>query len=509
MIHAVNLSYTYPFQKQPALRGVSFELERGAAMLITGPSGCGKSTLLRIINGLIPNHYKGGLEGNLTVATLKMPVDMQQLSRYVGTILQHPDDQFMATTVEDEVALALEWQQLPAAAISERVDNALQALKLERLRNRSVFTLSQGEKQKCVLAAILALEPDVIVMDEPTANLSPEATDELREICLELKKRRITLVIVDHRLYWLHGVLDQVLVLNDGQTVFQAQKTDGEPLELLQKHQAAEKWGLRALAITRRQLPEVSAPDNPAVEVSNLTFRYPRTNSDIFSDFAAAVPGAAVTALVGANGAGKTTLARLLCGLEKPRHGKIRHCGKAFSAKNLRRSTAFVMQQMEVQLYMRSVLEELLYSAPRSAPAAQRRQAADHWLQVFRLQELALRHPHSLSGGEKQRLVIACALIKQPQLLILDEPTSGLDGANMRIIAEQIIAFAAKGGAVLLITHDLELLALAAEYQITLDGKAEPSVPDGSSATRFFSKGRNDRLVTDYVRENRENRWNQ
>ena len=469
MICARELSYTYPFQSELALDQVSFQVARGEALLITGPSGCGKSTLLRIINGLIPNHFKGTLTGELSLGGIDAPAPLETLSRHVGTVLQNPDDQFMATTVEDEVAMALEWQCVPQDQMQARVDHALKVLTLRNLADRSVFTLSQGEKQKCVLAAVLAAEPDVVVMDEPTANLSPAATEELAEICLELKRRGITLILVDHRLYWLRGVLDRLLVLNRGRTVFCENKSGGDDLlDRLDRHPERQAWGLRSVHVAEQTLPPAEGADAFAADIQNLSFRYPRRSEPIFEHFSARVPRGAVTAVVGPNGAGKTTLARLLCGLIRPNSGAVFHGGKALRRGVSRQRTAFVMQQMEIQLYMRTVRDELIFSAPRRTPLAERKKQAGHWLGMLGLDALAERHPHSLSGGEKQRLVVACALMKRPDLLILDEPTSGLDGRNMRLIAEQISRFAAAGGAVLLITHDLELLGLAAQFRLSI-----------------------------------------
>jgi energy-coupling factor transport system ATP-binding protein len=471
MIRASGLTYTYPFQAEPALADIGFHVARGEALLITGPSGCGKSTLLRIINGLIPNHFKGTLRGGMSLAGIQYPAPLERLSRHIGTVLQNPDDQFMATTVEDEVALALEWQGVPPDEMRARVAQALDLLNLTEFAPRSVFTLSQGEKQKCVLAAVLAAAPDVVVMDEPTANLSPAATDELTEICLRLKARGITLVIVDHRLYWLRGVLDKLLVLNRGRTVFYEERgTGGDLLDRLNSHPELSGWGLRKVDVARTEFPPASSAAEFAVELRDVSFHYPR-RANLFTEFTTAVPRRAVTAVTGENGAGKTTLARLLSGLCRPSAGTVLRDGAELRRRACRERTAFVMQHMEVQLYMRTVRDELLFSAPRRTPAAERQAQAERWLKVFRLEALQARHPHSLSGGEKQRLVVACALMKNPSLLILDEPTSGLDGRNMRIIAEQLALFAARCGAVLLITHDLELLELAARYQLVIGGK--------------------------------------
>lgn len=476
MIRAEDVAYRYPFAEAPALEGVSFRLRRGEALLVTGASGCGKSTLLRLLNGLIPNHYKGELTGRLDVAGERLPVPMEALAKRVGTVLQNPDEQFFATTVEEEVALTLEWQCRPREEIRRRVDGALRVLDLTDLARRSVFTLSSGEKQKTTLAAILAAEADLVVMDEPTANLSPEATEALARLVLRLKRHGVTLVIVDHRLYWLRGVLDRLLVLERGRAVFNAERMPGgeDPLDLLAAHPDVARWGLRRVGVSRPDLPPADTFGTPAVEIRGLGFRHSRKGRVIFRDFSARLPRGAVTAVVGANGAGKTTLARILCGLAKPQSGEILHEGRALRRRDVRAHAAFVMQQMDIQLFMRTVREELLFSAPRAVPRADREAEADRLLGVFGLAHLAGRHPQSLSGGEKQRLVVACALMKRPALLILDEPTSGLDGRNMRVIAAQLAQFALDGGAALLITHDLELLELVAQCQLRIERNETP-----------------------------------
>lgn len=461
IIRAENLSYVYPFQKLRALDDVSFELRRGEAMLVTGASGCGKSTLLRILNGLIPEHFRGTLAGGLEIAGNVCPLSLERISRFVGTVLQCPEEQIMATTVEEEVALALEWQSCPVAEMRRRVGDAMSALGIAHLASRSVFSLSSGERQKCVIASVIAAQAQIVVMDEPTANLSPDATEELAGLVAQLKRRGVAVVIVDHRLYWLKGVVDKMLVLKDGRAVYAGSMRDAAA------NPEFPYWGLRAIDVSRPELRAAAAGEDCAVEVRNLSFRYRRGMPRVYDGFSCALPRGRITAVVGANGAGKTTLARLLCGLLKPTSGSmVFHDGGSVSMKTprVRRDrTAFVMQQMDIQLYMKTVLDELLYSAPRKVPKRERLADAEKWLDTFGLAHLRRRHPHSLSGGEKQRLVIACALMKRPALMILDEPTSGLDGRNMRIIADVLREYASSGGTVLLITHDLELLSIAAD----------------------------------------------
>jgi energy-coupling factor transport system ATP-binding protein len=381
----------------------------------------------------------------------------------VGTVLQNPEEQILATTVEEEVALALEWRATPQEKMTRRVETALGVLEIPHLARRSVFTLSSGERQKCVIASVVAAESEIVVMDEPTANLSPGATEDLARIVASLKRSGAAVVIVDHRLYWLKGVADKVLVLKDGKTAAYVEGRDA--LSQLESRKTAD--GLRRIDVERPALRDVAEADEPsAVAIDSISFRHSRRTSYIYRDFSARLPRGGITAVVGPNGAGKTTLAKLVCGLLKPESGEISFDGRPLSAAMRRRDVAFVMQQMDIQLYMRTVREELDISAPRGLSCIDRRVDEKRWLDAFGLAHLADRHPHSLSGGEKQRLVVACALMKRPSLMVLDEPTSGLDGRNMRVIADVLRDYASSGGTVLLITHDLELLSLAATHRL-------------------------------------------
>ena len=309
----------------------------------------------------------------------------------------------MATTVEEEVAIALEWRSTPADEMRSLVDDALRVMDLTRLATRSVFTLSSGERQKCVIASVIAAKADIVVMDEPTANLSPEATEELSAVVAGLKAAGVAVFIVDHRLYWLKDVADRMLVLKDGEV---ASCIEGAQLK---SASFDPSWGLRSLDVARPALPVVARTRDAAVEISHLSFRYRRRAPFVYKDFSCAIPRGKITAIVGANGAGKTTLARLVCGLLKPSSGLVAMADGAASRIS---SVSFVMQQMDIQLYMKTVLDELMYSAPRKISKAERLADAEKWLATFGLSHLRARHPHSLSGGECERLVIACALYR-------------------------------------------------------------------------------------------------
>ena len=469
MLLIENLSYRYPFAKKDALTDISFSLGAGEVLLISGPSGCGKSTLLRVLNGLIPFHFRGELRGNVKIGG-NAPASLEEVSGIVGSVFQNPDSQFLSMTVESEVAGSLEWRLASREEILRRTDAAIERLGLKHLRSRSLFGLSSGEKQKTVIATAIAMRPRVLVFDEPTANLSPEATEELAALCRELKREGFTIVIVDHRIYWLRDVPDKILILNEGKIVRRLEAPGGNALDELENNSDAP-LGLRDVRVSANPpLKEIPESVPAALVCKNLFFKYPNTEKAIFDgtrDFR--IPHGAITAVVGKNGAGKTTFAKIITGLLKlPRKngGTILRNGVPAKAASLLNDGGFVMQNTDIQLYMRNVLEELVSASPLPEKEAER-EALD-LLREIGLDDKRERHPQSLSGGEKQRLVIASVLMKKPSLLVLDEPTSGLDGRNMRIIARMLHTYAERGNTVLLITHDLEFLSLLATYKIEI-----------------------------------------
>lgn len=470
MISVEKLSYRYPFAQKDALTDISFSLGKGEALLISGPSGCGKSTLLRVLNGLIPFHFRGELRGNVKIAG-RAPENLAEVSAQVGSVFQNPDSQFLAMTVESDIAGSLEWRLDSREEILRRTDAAIERLGLKHLRSRSLFGLSSGEKQKTVIASAVAMQPRILVFDEPTANLSPEATEELAALCRELKRDGFTIVIVDHRIYWLDGVPDKILILNEGKIVRRIERTDGNALAELADDEAELALGLRKVRVPANPpLGDIPADAHAALRCEKIVFKYPNSEKEIFDgsrDFC--IPQGAITAVVGKNGVGKTTFAKIITGLLKlPRKngGTILKNGLPVKAARLLDDGGFVMQNTDIQLYMRTVLEELVSSSPLPRKDAEREALA--LLDAIGLADKRERHPQSLSGGEKQRLVIASVLMKKPSLLVLDEPTSGLDGRNMRIIAAMLRDYAAHGNTVLLITHDLEFLSLLATYKIEI-----------------------------------------
>lgn len=483
MIKFDNVSYRYPFQKTWAVKNLDLEVLPGKVLLVTGVSGCGKTTLMRLANGLCPHYYAGEILGHVTVfGEDSQKTSVSAISDKVGTLFQDPEDQFFALNVKDEMGFALKVSGTAPSVVNERIEQVSQRLSIENLLSHSISALSEGQKQRVALGEILVSEPQALILDEPSANLDPEATDRLAQELLRLKQAGFAILVVDHRLHWLSHVADEVIVMQHGEI-----KERG-PFAILEDAGMRKRYGLREARVedVRNTLPEKHVP-SPILKTADLTFDYEKANhhsklakfkklfkgnskntNDILLKNIHFEVGSGITALIGENGSGKTTLARLITGLNVGT-GALYLNGQQTSANQLLKHTGLVLQNADHQLQMQSVREEIhacLFAAGQSQSSEE---TIDVLLKTFSLEELADRHPQSLSGGQKQRLVIACAMAKNPDILILDEPTSGLDGANMKRVADALREQANQGKAVLLITHDLELLTLCADQALRMN----------------------------------------
>lgn len=452
MIEVKNVSYTYSDSKEKALNNVSFTVNDGEIVLCTGRSGCGKSTVIRVINGLCPDYYGGTLEGSVSLnGENSAEMDLTEISRRVGTLFQDPERQFFALNVEDEIAFALEWMGIDRDEIKRRLERVIKRFSLESIRNNSIAALSEGQKQKVGLAEIVALHGKNIILDEPTANLDPQSTEDLARLLFELKQEGYCIFIVDHRHYWLNAIADRVLIMSDGKI-----EKEGN-FSILDNASLQKEYGLRKAYVTdRRALLKDLDPwgTDYVVKGEHVAFTY-KDGKTIFKDLNFAVPEG-INVLIGENGIGKTTLSRLIFGLEKLSGGKIEF--KDPKGKKPLQLGSIVLQNTDYQLNMQTVYQEVAICMTLAEGVKPQPGKVMELLEKLDLSALSYRHPQSLSGGQKQRLVIACALAKNPQVLVLDEPTSGLDGANMQRIKNILHDYAKDGRAALVITHDLELI---------------------------------------------------
>ena len=380
MITLDHVSYTYPFAPAPAVSDIGLRVRPGEAVLVTGPSGCGKSTLIRLVNGLCPHFYNGRLDGRIRVSGRDTrEYRLHELSGLVGTLFQEPEHQFFAMTVAEEIAFEHEWRHTSPEAIRDTVQAAAAQFGLTHLLNRSLLRLSEGEKQKVVLASIASCNPLALVLDEPTANLDPESTAALADTIKAFKQAGMAILIVDHRLYWLESVVDHVLVMDRGRIVEEG------TFSLLSNGAAGKAHGLRKARVDDPRPALVPIDRRKGhLRVENLNFAY-NGGPAMFHDANLALPQG-VTALLGCNGSGKTTLARLLTGLSPMHTGRLYLNDQPIQARMLLNRASIVLQNVDHQLHMRTVREELVVSSRAILPNWRESSLEDY------LDRLGLRH---------------------------------------------------------------------------------------------------------------------
>ncbi|AQQ09867.1 Putative HMP/thiamine import ATP-binding protein YkoD [Sedimentisphaera cyanobacteriorum] len=456
MLKIQDLTFTYTRQEKPALSNINLDISPGKLVLLTGPSGSGKSTLVHCINGLAPQHYGGKLDGEIWIAGRETAgKTLWQISELTGTVFQNPNTQFFQLTVEDEIAFGLEHSGLDRQEIKKRIDKAIEDIEIESLRNRDIFTLSSGEKQKVALASIIAMDQPLLLLDEPTANLDIPSIHELKKLLAKLKNQGRTIIVSEHRLWYLRGLADQVIVIKDGQLIY-----DGKP-EILNSSQFRNEIGLRIWA----KPPKITDSEHnnlrqrTVLDVSRLSGGA-GNKKDILNNVNFSFNAGECIAIMGHNGVGKTMFSRLLTGLQKESHGIIKINGTALKHKSRIGQIGCVTQQAEQQLFSDTVLGELLLNPKDNATEADK---AKDILRQYGLIALKDRHPQTLSGGEKQRLAIAASIAMNNEIIILDEPTSGMDMKRMKMLAQEVKNLCSQGILVIIITHDIELVSLCCD----------------------------------------------
>lgn len=460
MISVDNVSFGYG-EAQETLSQVSAAIAPGECVLLCGASGCGKTTVTKLINGLIPAFTPGcRLEGRVEVDGLDPgTTPMYELARKVGSVFQNPKSQFFNLDTDSELAFGLENEGRPPEEIRKRVADTVDALHLQELQARNIFSLSGGQKQLLAFGSVYAMGPEIFVLDEPTANLDQDAIARLHDQIAGLKRQGRTVVIAEHRLYFLTDLIDRVLYLRDG--VLERTFTRKQFCALTDRER--EALGLRTLIPAGCTLPAAApAGAKEGLSVEGLTCAY-RKEPPVFQALSFSARPGEVVAITGPNGVGKTTLSRCLCGLIREQAGQIVLNGRPLNRKEQQKAAFCVMQDVNHQLFSDSVWGECRMSAP-DVPDSSLKGVLDS-LHLLPFRE---RHPMSLSGGQKQRLAVATALLSEKPILIYDEPTSGLDYARMVEVSGVIRSLAQQGRIVLVVTHDQEFLQRACDRVLRL-----------------------------------------
>ncbi len=471
MIQLHDLSVRYG--DQPILRDVSLRIEAGEFVLVSGPSGCGKSTLALCLAGLIPQEVEAQFSGRVLIDgldTSQHPVSA--LAQRVGLVFQNPATQLFNATVAEEVAFGPRNLGLPADQVAGRVEWAMEAVGITHLRGRPVRHLSAGEQQRVAIAAVLAMRPAVLVLDEPTANLDWHGVEQIADTLARLHQEEgLTVVLIEHRLAAVAPLATRVVLMDAGPSAqLRGCAADGAPQEVLGNKQTLAKLGLRYPWLdAERRLesapaePMPSQSTQPLVQLREVTAGYGR-HTALSGLNLALYPGQFV-ALVGDNGAGKSTVARLLAGILRPQRGQVIWHPDARRLPPGRR-TGLLFQNPLHQLVCDRVDDEVAFGPHNfrlNGTLGPLLAAAD-------LTHLVARRPGTLSVGQQQRTALAAALALQPRLLILDEPTMGQDWAHLSRLMDYLTHLHSNGQTILLITHDDRLVYRYARHVIRLSG---------------------------------------
>ena len=465
---------------EPVLKGVSLSVARGQCVVVTGCSGCGKTTLMRLVNGLVPQAYDGELSGTVCVLGQDAAdLGIEGLSLRVGSVFQNPRSQFFNLDTTSEIAFGCENAGLPHDEIRLRVRSAAADLGISHLLDRDIRELSGGQRQMVAIASVHALGPEVFALDEPTAALDVASMRTLAHLVRRLKELGRTVIVSEHRLWWLRGIADRVVHMEDGRIAHDWAAAEFERLPVRELH----RMGLRAWRIedacaegapTDGQDPSLPCPvravSAAALSFSNLRAGY-RRGDDVLRGAAGAFASRRIAAVVGGNGVGKSTLARCLAGLHRERAGQVALEGRSAPCRKRAGQVFLVMQEPGYQLFAHTAACELEAAAARRLGRGEAaRAAAGEALDRFGLAHLAERHPLSLSGGERQRLAIAAGVLQGARVLVLDEPTSGLDFGNMQAVARELSRVRDDGTCVAVITHDYEFIVAACDEVAVMAG---------------------------------------
>lgn len=531
IISVDDVSFSYGSDSAPrALDHVSLNIAAGDFLGIIGPSGAGKSTLTSVLSGAIPHHFGGAFYGAAHVAGRDTcTITLTDVARSVGSVLQDIDAQMVASVVEDELLFGLENFGVNHSEIPARIERTLELVGIADLRDREIATLSGGQKQKVAIAAILALEPDVLVLDEPTAALDPASSTMVFDILRDVNERLgVTVVIVEQKVALLSEYCRRIAVMNKGRIVL-----EGTPAEVFSHAAELRAIGVDSPRVTRisnslaregviepgapclnvAQAQELiadvvesagagranpvagasavgsvpSAPTparpphrparpkaegaEPVVQLRNVSFAYPTGEAAVQDVDITVYPGELV-GVVGQNGAGKTTVTKLITGLLKPSTGTVTVAGLDTSTvrtSQIARHAATLFQDPDRQICRDTVLDEVAFGLELAGiDVSEARRRAQPVIERFGLP--AHEAPFSLSRGQRQMVALASVVVLEPEIIILDEPTSGLDYRECMTVMETVSDMAEAGSAVIMVCHDMEVVSDFAERLVVMAG---------------------------------------
>ncbi len=461
MISFQNVTYSYQESGEPkSLDSINLEVKDGECILLCGKSGCGKTTITRLLNGMIPNFYEGKLQGTVMVDGKNLfDLPMYEISKRVGSVFQNPRTQFYTVNTTNEIAFGCENLGMEPQEIAERVKQTAKDLQIEYLLNRNIFNLSGGEKQIIAFASIYAMSPQIYVLDEPSSNLDIQAIEKVRKILSLLKQQGKTVIIAEHRTYYLKDLIDRAIYMEDGKVV--GEYTMAELARLTYEERVNS--GIRTVDLLSYPITAHHARSSShTIELKDIHCFYGQTEA--LSIPKLSIPSGRITAIIGTNGAGKSTFVSCMCGLMKKTKGTFLLDGKKQSAKEQVRDSYLVMQEVNHQLFSDSVREEIVLGSGESSE-----NSLQEIMTALDISALSERHPMTLSGGQKQRVIIASAMFCGKKILYFDEPTSGLDFSHMIQTCQLLKQLQKEDVFLFIITHDYELIASVCDSVIHVE----------------------------------------
>ncbi|NOQ37659.1 ATP-binding cassette domain-containing protein [archaeon] len=513
MIWIEDLSFEYSGNEN-ILKNLNLKTGKKGFFSLVGRSGCGKSTLCLALNGLIPHEIGGKISGKVEVNgldTQKHPI--KELATHVGMVFQNPESQLFALSAEDEIAFGPSNLALSLDEIEKRVTNALKLLKIEHLRDKSPEEMSSGEKQKVAIASALAMEPEILVLDEPTANLDPASTEDIFRILKKLS-RNMLVFVAEHDIGKVLEYSDMIAVMDKGSIVL-----EGTPEKILNDSmidkylylpkicRISKKIGIFPIVSKASELAERTRlkrrlssekkrkkKSESIIEIKDLWFEY-KDKTAVLKNINLDIKKGEFVAIVGQNGAGKSTLALHLNGLLKPLRGDIIVDGKNTKVEkvsSLSKIVGYAFQNPDIQFFEDTLTEEISFG-PRNLGVkdSEIKLRAESIFRYTGLEKFRDKDPFSLSVGQKRRVSIASILSMEPKVIIIDEPSTGLDIKTINSLMKLIKKLNSSGHTIIMITHDMELVSDYAERVIVM--KNGEVIGDGNTGDVF----NNEKLVRD------------
>ncbi|HEC35449.1 MAG TPA: ATP-binding cassette domain-containing protein [Anaerolineae bacterium] len=520
-----NVTYMYPGQDMPALRDVSLEIREGEYLVVMGPNGAGKTTFCLLLNGVIPNVLGGKLWGRTEVMGLDTRRHhVYELAQYVGMVLQDPEAQLFTSNVRSEVAFAAENLGVPRDEMIKRIEWALEVVRLQGFVRQPPSQLSGGQKQRLAIAAGLVMRPSVLVLDEPTSQLDPIGAQEVFSVLRDLNQELgVTIVVSTHKSEYAARYADRIIVLDQGHIV-----AEGTPSEVFSQVNLLDRiyvhvpavtrveWNLREVlkkdrfsvlledahanlsglleeqGVARQSIadgtgaskppaPTAPPPDEPYIVLKDVSFQYPGTDQRALDGVSISIEKGEFVGIVGQNGAGKTTLVKHIIGLLKPMSGQVVVGGMDVTketVEDMARTVGLVLQNPDAQLFAMSVAEEVAFGPTNlGLPEEGVAERVARALAATGLEDLRDVYPFNLSFGDRRKISVAAVVSMEPEVLIFDEPTTGQDFKGRRELADIGRRLNKMGCTVLMVTHDMDLIAeytqrliVMGEGRVLLDG---------------------------------------